>query len=233
MTFFQETEELESPTWRVRFSSPNPWIGIEEPDEEGIEIVFDQWGRIASVNDEESFFLAITLVNDEPEEDEDGNLPPRVGGLTTEEGMTFMIDFSRVTQVAGKTDVEGRRMDGNEYGKLSDWAIDADGVLQLVYTNGMRENFARLALANFANDMGLTKVSDTTFMESNNSGAAVINIPNTGDFGKIIAYGIEMSNVDLATEFTYLVTTQRGYQANARVISTSDEILQELVNIKR
>ncbi|HOO88326.1 MAG TPA: flagellar hook-basal body complex protein, partial [Synergistales bacterium] len=85
----------------------------------------------------------------------------------------------------------------------------------------------------FANPAGLIKNGDTSFRESSNSGLAQVESPQQGGAGSIIGSTLEMSNVDLTEEFTRLITAQRGFQANARMITTSDQVLEELINIKR
>lgn len=223
--FYQETDDPSAPQWRMELSMQDPYDSIDGG--EGVTLTFDMYGNLIAEGEER--YLTVTLSNGgDADPDVDG---PQVGGFTEE--MEVVIDLSKITQHAGQSDVVGMRLDGNEAGKMTDWDIDQNGVVSLFFSNGLRRNYARVALANFSNDAGLTKVSDTTFMESNNSGAAVVSIANSGDYGKVLASSLEMSNVDLAYEFTSMVITQRGYQANARVISTSDEILQELVNIKR
>ena len=91
----------------------------------------------------------------------------------------------------------------------------------------------QVAVANFTNPMGLQKIGDTEFRESANSGAVQLGVANQGTNGSIVAGALEMSNVDLSQEFTNLILAQRGFQASARVITTSDSVLEELVNIKR
>ena len=226
--FFQAEEpEPETPTWTVNLSMINPYESIDG-ETEGFALTFGPNGLLS-----EDFerYQEYTLSNGGDGPEDPDTFGPHIGGFSEE--MTIIIDWGQLTQFQGKTDANGRRLDGNEYGKLTDWQIDENGTLTLFYSNGNRKNLARVALALFPNDQGLTKLSDTTWMESNNSGAAVFSLPNTGEYGKTRSSAVEMSNVDLAYEFTSLVITQRGYQANARVISTSDEILQELVNIKR
>lgn len=90
-----------------------------------------------------------------------------------------------------------------------------------------------MVLANFANPEGLNNLGNTLFSESNNSGPAQIGVAGQGSLGAISPSSLEMSNVDLAQEFTDMIITQRGFQANSRIITTSDELLQELVNLKR
>jgi len=90
-----------------------------------------------------------------------------------------------------------------------------------------------LPLATFNNTSGLEKTGNSLYRVSNNSGPATYNLPNTGGAGQILGGGLEMSNVDLANEFTDMIVTQRGFQANARIITVSDTMLEELVNLKR
>ena len=90
-----------------------------------------------------------------------------------------------------------------------------------------------MALATFANQQGLEKVGDTAFTATVNSGEANIDAADSGGRGTISSGRVEMSNVDLTEEFTRLILSQRGFQANTRVVTTSDQILEEVVNLKR
>jgi flagellar hook protein FlgE len=117
--------------------------------------------------------------------------------------------------------------------ELSSYSFGSDGVLRGVFTDGIQRDIARVALADFQNPMGLEKTGETGFRETANSGAADFGAPGVGGDGTIIAGALEMSNVDLAAEFTNLILAQRGFQASSRVITTSDQVLEDLVNIKR
>ncbi|WNS77180.1 flagellar hook-basal body complex protein [Bacillus sp. DTU_2020_1000418_1_SI_GHA_SEK_038] len=121
---------------------------------------------------------------------------------------------------------------GNLSGKLESFSIGPTGEVSGVYSNGLIRNQGVLALAKFSNTSGLLKAGNNLFQETINSGTANINVPGSGR-GSIAAGALEMSNVDLSEEFTEMITAQRGFQANTRIITTSDEILQELVNLKR
>lgn len=114
-------------------------------------------------------------------------------------------------------------------------AIGQDGVVSYVDAAGVTTTLAQLSLAKFPNDAGLARVSGNRFSASNNSGTAVVGVPGdtTTGVGTLASGGVEMSNVDLAGEFTSLIIAQRGFQANSRVISSSDQVLQELVNLGR
>jgi len=111
--------------------------------------------------------------------------------------------------------------------------VSAEGVISGHYSNGQILNLYQLTLANFNNPNGLKKEGSNLYSETIESGVAYTNAPGEGGLGKISANSLEQSNVDLATEFVKMIIAQRGYQANSRVITTTDEVLQELMNIKR
>ena len=113
--------------------------------------------------------------------------------------------------------------------------IGSDGVVTGVFDDATAPTrpLFQIATANFTNPGGLEKIGDTSFRESNASGAADLGAPGVNGMGMVLGGSLEMSNVDLAQEFTNLIIAQRGFQATSRVITTSDQVLEELVNIKR
>lgn len=117
-------------------------------------------------------------------------------------------------------------------GKLESFSIGSMGEINGVYSNGQISTLGRIAIAKFSNSSGLNKAGNNLFQETVNSGTPDINVAGEGR-GTIASGSLEMSNVDLSEEFTEMITAQRGFQANTRIITTSDEILQELVNLKR
>ena len=117
--------------------------------------------------------------------------------------------------------------------EITSYSIGADGVVRGSFSDGVPRDIAQIAIADFANPMGLEKVGETSFRASANSGAAQLGIAGEGRRGKLVGGTLEMSNVDLAAEFTNLILAQRGFQASSRVITTSDQVLEDLVNIKR
>lgn len=145
------------------------------------------------------------------------------------------IDMTKVTQFAGKSTVAAAKTvdSGAALGTLESFALSNDGTISGVYSNGLRQAIGQLAMATFANPGGLEKAGNTSFRAADNSGAPAIGLAGTGGRGSLSAGALEMSNVDLAEEFTGLIVAQRGFQANSRVISTSDEVLQDLVQLKR
>lgn len=138
-----------------------------------------------------------------------------------------------ITQYASSTTTAARDQDGYAMGVLNDFEADQTGTVIGFYSNGQRRPVAQLCLATFTNPEGLERSGDTAFRETTNSGNAVHLHPGTGGSGVIFNGYLEQSNVDLALEFTNLIMTQRGLQANSRVFTTQDEILNEIVNLKR
>jgi flagellar hook protein FlgE len=144
---------------------------------------------------------------------------------------TVNMPIKDLTKDGGSMDANAYP-DGNTQGALESFNIGSTGEINGVFSNGLVLTLGQLALAKFSNPSGLSKTGNNTFQESVNSGTANINVPGEGR-GSIAAGALEMSNVDLSEEFTEMITAQRGFQANTRIITTSDEILQELVNLKR
>ncbi|MBA4417580.1 MAG: hypothetical protein C0392_06690 [Syntrophus sp. (in: bacteria)] len=123
--------------------------------------------------------------------------------------------------------------DGYPPGVLQSVSVSTEGVISGHYSNGQILDLYQVTLANFNNPQGLVREGGNLFSSTVNSGVAYTNAPGQGGLGKINPNSLEQSNVDLATEFVKMITTQRGFQANSRVITTTDEILQELMQIKR
>ncbi len=121
----------------------------------------------------------------------------------------------------------------NATNPLRSYNIGSDGVITGIYADGTKQPLFQVALGNFPNPEGLEKVGDTSFRPTTNSGLVQMGAPATGRRGQLVGGSLEMSNVDLAQEFTNLIIAQRGFQATSRVITTSDQVLEELVNIKR
>lgn len=149
---------------------------------------------------------------------------------------TISLDFANVTQAFAGTSgssVLVRKIDGAPMGTLESVSMDETGLVSGVYSNGFRRPLAQLATADFTNPAGLLKAGSSSFVESASSGAALVGKPATGSRGRLVPGNLEMSNVDLSTEFTQMIVTQRGFQANTKTISTADEMLQDLVNLRR
>ncbi|UTE71090.1 flagellar hook protein FlgE [Rossellomorea marisflavi] len=142
------------------------------------------------------------------------------------------LDFSKITQFDSSSSANTDTVDGNAEGYLESFNIGSSGEVNGVFSNGEVRVLSQLAVATFSNPGGLMKAGGNLFQASNNSGLPNTGVPGEGR-GMLQAGALEMSNVDLSEEFTEMITAQRGFQANTRIITTSDEILQELVNLKR
>jgi flagellar hook protein FlgE len=142
------------------------------------------------------------------------------------------INLAQMTQFSGTSQPTGQT-DGFTSGTLVTFAVGNAGQLSGVYSNGQTQVLGQIALANFLNSAGLLRAGQNNFAATSASGAANIGTAGTGGRGTVMTGALEMSNVDLATQFTGMITAERGFQANGRVITTSDEMLQELVNLKR
>jgi flagellar hook protein FlgE len=143
------------------------------------------------------------------------------------------VDLAGLTNYTGNTTVNPLSQNGAPAATLQSFSINPDGQLIGVFSNGLKQTVAQVAMSNFNNPPGLEKVGDSLYRFTVNSGLAQIGAAGTGGLGTIQSGTVEMSNVDLAQEFTNLIVAQRGFQANSKVISSSDELLQDLVNLKR
>ncbi len=138
-----------------------------------------------------------------------------------------------VTQFASDFTMSAKYVDGYPMGVLKSFTVDQSGLVSGVYSNGRTQPLYKLAVAVFNNPSGLIKVGNTLFAESYNSGKAQLKFAGEGGAGVVLQGYLEMSNVDLAEEFVNMIVAQRGFQANTRVITTADENLRDLVNLKR
>ncbi|MDQ4213204.1 flagellar hook protein FlgE [Microbacterium capsulatum] len=161
-----------------------------------------------------------------------------VNGAQTAPGLVLTagavsVDLGAVTGYANMTSVAVTGQDGSAAGSLKTYTITSDGSVVGTFSNGRTQTLAKISMATFANPGGLEKAGGSTFRTTVNSGVAQIGEAGQAGFGGLVSGALEMSNVDLSQEFTNLIVAQRGFQANARVITTSDEVLQELTQLKR
>jgi flagellar hook protein FlgE len=141
--------------------------------------------------------------------------------------------INSITQYAESSSTKAVTQDGYVMGYLDNFKVDQSGVITGIYSNGTTRTIGQVALASFPNQGGLEKAGDNTYVVSNNSGDANIGPSRIAGKGKIISGALEMSNVDMAEQFTDMIITQRGFQANSRTIQTADQLLQELLTLKR
>jgi flagellar hook protein FlgE len=161
---------------------------------------------------------------------EDGALPRQefILNLGTAGGIS-----NTITQYSEASSTKVVAQDGYTMGYLDNFKIDQSGVITGVYSNGNTRMLGQVALASFPNQGGLEKAGDNNFVVSNNSGAANIGPSGIAGKGKIVSGALEMSNVDMAEQFVDMIVTQRGFQANSRTIQTADQLLQEVLTLKR
>jgi flagellar hook protein FlgE len=151
--------------------------------------------------------------------------PLTVGGIT--------VNLPEVSSFAGMTSLAVSGQNGSAAGKLESYTLGNDGSLIGSFSNGVKQVLAKIALANFTNPSGLEKTGGSSYVATANSGGVQLGGAGDSGIGSLSGGSLEMSNVDLSQEFTNLIVAQRGFQANARIITTSDEVLQELGNLKR
>ena len=158
-------------------------------------------------------------------------------GVTSPQAV--LLDFGTATNltpltgVAAPSTVTLASQDGIASGTLQNFAVGLDGTVTGFFTNGRTSTIDTVQLAVFANSAGMVKIGTNQYREGAASGAAVIGNPSTGGRGTVVSGSLEMSNVDLAAEFSSMIIAERGFQANARTISTANSMLEELVNLKR
>jgi len=146
---------------------------------------------------------------------------------------TITPDFSTMTQYGIATTVQATSQDGYTSGSLEKTSINTSGIVVGSFSNGQSLNLAQIALANFNNPSGLGKSGESLFVKTTNSGEPQVGAAGTGGRGTFNSGSLEMSNVDLAQQFSDMIVTQRGFQANSKIITTVDTMLEELVNLKR
>ncbi|MEZ5408087.1 MAG: flagellar hook protein FlgE [Acidimicrobiales bacterium] len=158
------------------------------------------------------------------------------GGIPGLGAVTFTIGGAnerRITQYGGASSVAPVTQDGSAAGMLQSLRVGTDGVIVGSYSNGLVKPIGQVAMASFSNPEGLERITGSNWRMTTNSGLAQIGTAASGGRGSVAPGTLEMSNVDLAEEFTALIRAQRGFQANSRVVTSSDELLQEIVALKR
>ncbi|MBM4423056.1 MAG: flagellar hook protein FlgE [Chloroflexi bacterium] len=184
-------------------------------------LIFDVSGQLSTAGSTTGT-LTIDLVNGAGV-----NQPPTDPG-------TITIDFSELTQLGQTSTVSQVTQDGLAPGTLSSLDIVSEtGRVFGLYSNSLRQELGQIALATFINPAGLISAGQNLYRAWINSGDPNVGLPGTGTRGTVVSGHLEGSNVDLAQEFTNMITAQRGFQANSRVITASDEMLQELMSMKR
>ncbi len=211
-----------STTWTIQVEGAGVTTQLSLVDGSGTagtqEITFDNKGNITG---DSTFILNVAP-----------NTATQTAGV---EPFDITLDLSKLTMYAADSSVKATDVNGYTTGKLVTFIIDSKGVITGIYDNGQQQPLGQIALAYFDNPAALQKVGDNMFMETTNSGSFTGKgfVPGSEGVGALSPGTLEMSNVDLSREFTDMIITQRGFQANSRIITVSDEMLQELVNLKR
>ena len=200
------------------------------------ELALAGGGDSITFNEADGTTTTVTLAKTDLNFDQNGAYVSGSGSLacTYSNGASkqnVALNLAGLTQYAGSTTAFASN-DGNAAGTLKSVSIDSNGVITGTYTNGINRQEAQVAIAQFNNASGLTKNGNSLYVESNNSGT-----PNIGTINalgcSVTPSALEMSNVDMASELTDMIVTQRGYQSNSKIITVSDELLETLINMKR
>ncbi len=219
--------------WGVNFTSSIGTVtGAAVPPAFDVTLNFDTSGQLFGLNFGGAGSLADVVI------DLDYSLssPPAAGSQLVTWGL---VDFGTtvtngsMTAFATSSSNNSVVQDGFGSGILVGVSVDFDGTVFGLFDNGVSQNLFQLGLANFLSPTGLTRLGQNLFGETRLSGQPIISLPETGAFGSVLGSTLELSNVDLAEEFVNLIKTQQAFQASARIISTTDDLLTETVNLTR
>jgi flagellar hook protein FlgE len=215
------TKQAAPQTWSAAASVASPNGPVTINGAASVPLTFDSAGNLTAPASDRT--LAVTLAN----------------GATTPLTLTWdLFDANNtnngdITGFSSSSTTTFQHQDGYTAGVLRGISLDEDGIVTAAYSNGQLTPTYQIALADFPSYDGLAKMGQNLYSESLESGQPMLGVAGNGRLGSLTPGAIEMSNVDLAQEFVKMITTQRAFQANSRVITTSDEILAELINIKR
>ena len=220
------------------FTQTRIGLGTTDGVENTFVVSFDNNGTLRAVTDsagnnsnpDGEVILQASYTVPESNADADGN--PYRQTMSINLG-TIGSMINTVTQSASASSTKAFYQDGYALGYLENFKIDSTGTITGVYSNGTNRAIGQLAMATFANQNGLEKAGDNTYVKSNNSGEAKINAAGIAGAGSLLAGALEMSNVDLTEQFTDMIVTQRGFQSNAKTIQTADTLLETVLSLKR
>ncbi|MGM0450272.1 MAG: flagellar hook-basal body complex protein [Pseudomonadota bacterium] len=238
--YFVKQSSVDNPdnAWKSYIEIDGERVGNDEDGSggtDGFDLIFNNDG---SLNEQASDDV---LVNNWTPKDSDGN-PNGAAGPDPDtdepplpqppESSNFVVDYTNSTQVGAEFSINDLQQDGFSTGRVTGLDVSDEGVIQARFSNGESEALGQVALADFRNKEGLASVGDTNWVETFESGDAVISRPNTGPLGGIQASSLEESNVDLSEQLVGLITAQRNFQANSKTIETSDQITQTIINLR-
>jgi flagellar hook protein FlgE len=221
-------EDSSDNIWRLTMSSPDSGSTVTFNETTGSDVFlnFNSNGSFNFMSAPDGQRISELTINYDP-----GTGAGVITDVSVDLGTASKFDGLYVSADEGS--ISQSEQDGYPTGSLESTLFNPAGEIIGYYTNGQVQTIAQISLAIFTNNQGLLKVGDTTFQATANSGEATIGKPQTSFRGDIASGALENSNVDMSSEFVNMITTQRGFQANSRVITTSDEMLQELMTLKR
>lgn len=200
----------------------------QQPENTELELTFTPDGKLVAVSDG---------VDSSTKDKLTANVSYKVAGNPTAQTFSLFLGeagkVNGVTQFSSEFTTKATKQDGYPMGYMEAFSIDNSGTILGIYTNGVQQPLAKIAMALFTNPAGLNKAGDTNYTFSINSGEPNIGVSGIAGRGKINAGILEMSNVDLSDQFTDMIVTQRGFQANSRTVVTSDQMIQEVLGLKR
>ena len=222
---------LVSVYWRLTNDTTNTWNMAYTVDSGTPTVVTDPTtGKPKSLTFDSSGNLPDTTGDGQPDPLTAAiTLPPWTNGAVTPQKMNLTFDC---TQFDSDSVVIGQKQNGYAAGSLTNVAINGDGIVVASYSNGKQINIAQLVLAKFQNPGGLQLAGSNRYTAPAEVGTIRVGIPGS-ELGKVSTNSLEQSNVDMGQEFVKMITTQRGFSANGKIITTVDEMLTELINLKR
>ena len=201
----------------------------------------NEWEIITDVNGNIADPTAVTFNPDGSLNLVDGDADPNVAftfaaadtaGLSGAEDLEFEVDFGGLTQFGTPFNVSDLKQNGFEAGQFSSLDVEADGTIFGRFTNGQSVVLGQVALARFPSPENLTQIGDTSWVESFESGAPLLGAADSSGLGAIESGALEQSNVNITEQLVNMITAQRNFQANAKMISTQDQVTQEIINIR-
>ena len=239
VTFTKRTQVTDGGTaynawlWKAEYGTGNDVTSV--PTGESGVILFDTSGTFHAEGSIDSGVTDTFKARSTLSSQNEVSIPASLlsGGALPVTPFEFSADFSSITDLAALSDASLNTQDGYARGVLDNFTVGADGTITGVFTNGLMQVIGQIALATFGNVGGLSRTGNNAFVESAASGPAQVGLARTGGRGLISGGVLEGSNVDLGTEFSNMIVTQRGFQANARTITAADTLLQETVNLVR
>jgi flagellar hook protein FlgE len=217
----------------TKAATGNTWNFVASPSQGTVTagasgtITFDTSGQISTINGGSPADLSIVV------DYSSANPPAASQTLNWDLVGSSGASNGKLTGFAAQSNNNSLVQDGFSTGTLLGLSVDADGIISGLFNNGQSENLFQVALADFLAPTGLSRLGSNLYAESGQSGQPIISTAGTGGFGSVLGSSLELSNVDLATEFVTMIQTQQAFQASARVISTTDDLLTETVNLVR